>query len=471
MTDARAHRRPTRAVLFDDGKGELAPLTDLRASFEIRTGALTTWERQCTTLDVEPGSVCVPTALVEVAQDRWRVPVNRPPEPRADDPDGDEPVLLLNGRHTLPDAELVDSLPVGAALTERDATGSGASSAHGTSSIVVAKITLRDARALLSGGTPEMQQIDAPAGALIAKPWGWRRTRDACIAADLSILSTRLSPLDRPDGVAIVGGHSVYAHPSTQIFPSAVFDTSNGPVVLDENAVVRPQTLVQGPAYVGPGSTILDKALIKPQTAIGPVCKAAGEIGGTIFQGYANKGHDGHLGDSFVGAWCNLGAGTVNSNLLNTYAEVFAQATPGGRHERTGQTFLGCTLGDHVRTAIGTRIMTGAIIGTGTMWAAGAAVSGTLGPFGWHTDAGHGTHANIFRLAKFFEVANAAMARRGVKMSVADSRRITVLHETHTGVEAIAWPGKDRSHLEAAPGPTTGTSGASHRGPNRDSDA
>ncbi|MFT3685650.1 MAG: hypothetical protein QM783_12110 [Phycisphaerales bacterium] len=77
-----------------------------------------------------------------------------------------------------------------------------------------------------------------------------------------------------------------------------------------------------GPAYIGSHSTVIERTLVKAHSSIGPWCKVAGEVGGVVFQGFANKAHDGHLGDAFVGEWSNLGAGTTNSNLLNTYGEV-----------------------------------------------------------------------------------------------------------------------------------------------------
>jgi bifunctional N-acetylglucosamine-1-phosphate-uridyltransferase/glucosamine-1-phosphate-acetyltransferase GlmU-like protein len=155
---------------------------------------------------------------------------------------------------------------------------------------------------------------------------------------------------------------------------------------------------------------VLERATIRPNTVIGPYCKVAGEVSGVIFQGFSNKAHDGFLGDSWLGEWVNLGAGTTNSNLLNTYGEVIALGSPGGSYERTGEQFLGAIIGDHVKTAICTRIMTGAVIHTGAMLAQTAAVTGCVGPFAWCTDEG----VKQYRPAKFIEVAKAAMARRGV---------------------------------------------------------
>jgi acetyltransferase-like isoleucine patch superfamily enzyme len=181
---------------------------------------------------------------------------------------------------------------------------------------------------------------------------------------------------------------------------------------------------------VGPHSTVLERATIRQHTAIGPWCKVNGEVGGTIFQGYANKAHDGYLGDSWMGEWVNLGAGTTNSNLLNTYGEIVSRATPDGKNERTGENFLGAVIGDHVKTAICTRIMTGSVLHTGSMFATTAPVSGCVGAFTWATDdpdTGRPSH-RPYRLDKFGEVMRAAMARRKVEPSEAYLRRLAELH-------------------------------------------
>ncbi|MGE4198618.1 MAG: hypothetical protein AB7G11_16025, partial [Phycisphaerales bacterium] len=278
-----------------------------------------------------------------------------------------------------------------------------------------------------------LQRASTPAPALLSRPWHVKTFRDRCLAIDLEFFRDSPTQSDLP-GVHVITGPSRSTIPSATrprpvilptatVYPTATFDVEHGPVVIDEHATIRPHALIIGPAYIGPHSTVLDKAIIKPGTAIGPHCKVAGEIGGTIFQGFANKAHDGHLGDSFIGEWANLGAGTTNSNLLNTYGEVVARATPGGSNERTGEQFLGCIVGDHVKFAIGSRIMTGAVIHTGTMWAAGAAATGCVSPFSWVTDAG----SKSFRFDKFMEIARTAMARRKVTPTTSYETRLRSL--------------------------------------------
>ena len=148
-------------------------------------------------------------------------------------------------------------------------------------------------------------------------------------------------------------------------------------------------------------------------------------MGGTIFQGFSNKSHDGHLGDSWVGRWVNLGAGTTNSNLLNTYGEVTMRLEPDGPRLRTGMQFLGAIIGDHVKTAISTRLMTGTVLSTGAMIATTAPPPTTVPRFAWLTDEG----CRTYNIEKFIEVAKTMMARRHVQPSEAYVEALRTLHD------------------------------------------
>ncbi len=404
--------------IFDDAVPQLAPLTDLRPTFDIRTGALTTLERLAVMLDVPIASLQVPQRLAAVTAKRHSLPVNVPLA-------SDRPVLLVNGRCVLPPPGLLE-LPVGEGLVE-----------EGTGHLVAACMESNAAQLFLSTqGTPSLRTHTVPAPALLARPWHVRRFRDAALALDLRLLAETqphaLTSMQQPDparrydplpGTLHLGGDAVVA-PTARVFPGAVLDSEHGAIHVAEHAVVRPGAVLIGPCYVGPHSTVLERATIRPGTAIGPWCKVNGEVGGTIFQGYANKAHDGYLGDAYVGEWVNLGAGTTVSNLLNTYGEVITRATPTGSNERTGETFLGPVIGDHVKTAICTRIMTGSILHTGSMFATTAPVSGCVGPFTWATDEGQ----RLYRLDKFLEVARAAMARRKVEPSEPYVAALAALH-------------------------------------------
>ncbi len=370
--------------LIDDEKSlnDLSPLADLRASFDIRTGARTTLERLLAFLTPTSWSVSIGRAQIE--------PAMAGAEPGID-------ALHISGRCVLPPTEL-RTLGPGEALVERI-----------SGRWVAFRGSVSTAASLVQARWPaDVRPKEIEGRVLLTRPWHVRSLRDEAIARDLAEASAKIGVLTPTSGVVVVGEKGVYAGEAARVWPGAILDATAGAIVLGARSTVRPGAVVIGPASLGEGSSVLDRALVKGGTAVGPWCKMAGEIGGTIVQGFTNKAHDGHLGDSWVGEWVNLGAGTTNSNLLNTYGEVIARARPEGPNERTGETFLGAIIGDHVKTAIGTRLMTGCVAHTGAMVAMSAAVSGCVPPFAWWTDEGK----RAYRAGKFEEVVRAVMSRR-----------------------------------------------------------
>jgi len=409
----------TRVILFDDGKGRLAPLTDLRPSFDVRTGALTAVERWRCIRGEAPGLVVAAHRRASVTERHPGVAVNVPVG-------GDDGALVVNGRCAV-SPEGLEALGVGEGIRE-----------EGSGDLVAARLDAAAvARFVAAGGDDggEVAIVARPALALLSRPWHIRTFRDRSLGADLALIVSGAPACDAREMEFVFDAHGVIRREGSRIYPGAIIDAEGGPVVLDTDSVVRPGAVLIGPCYVGPHSTVLERATIRPNTAIGPWCKVNGEVGGVIFQGYANKAHDGFLGDSWVGEWVNLGAGTTGSNLLNTYGEVISRAAPDGLHERTGETFFGAVIGDHVKTAICTRLMTGAVLHTGSMFATTAPVSGCVAPFTWATDAG----SRLFRFDKFLEVARAAMARRKEAPSAAYTESLARLHRE----AAAAYHSKD----------------------------
>lgn len=425
---------PLPLILFDDDSPWLSPLNDLRPTFNVRTGAMTTMERWgamagsigAALLGVRPSSR-LGALTREVAGDRV---VDGAKLPAGD-------VLFVNARCVLPFAGLSAIAPNSAVVQP----GPGAS---GSTTVVAARFAGDLARAFFESltlpvGVATTMSTEAK---VLHRPWDVIRHRDACLDADLAHLTNpSIHPNPAPQrkhgaspastGVTFINESAIHVHESARISPGVILDAEGGPIVIDEGATVRHGTIIIGPASIGKHSTILERGLIKAHTAIGPVCKVTGEVGGTIFQGHANKGHDGHLGDSWVGEWANFGAGTTNSNLLNTYADVIATAmqrraaspedrSPGGpalpagivqpSRERTGIQYLGCIVGDHTKFAICTRIMTGSVFGTGCMVATTAAPPTCVPAFSWLTDE----RTQAYRFSKFLEVAKAVMARRKI---------------------------------------------------------
>ena len=164
-----------------------------------------------------------------------------------------------------------------------------------------------------------------------------------------------------PEGSVVLGDPADVIVMGAAVEPGVVFDVRQGAVVLEAGVEVRHGTRLEGPVFVGTNSKVLG-GFIRAST-FGPECRVHGEIATSAFLGYANKAHDGFVGHSVVGHWVNLGALTTTSNLKNTYGPV--RLVVGDRRIDTGRQYLGTLFGDHAKTAIGTMLGTGTVVGTG----------------------------------------------------------------------------------------------------------
>ena len=395
-------------VLLDDGRGHFGPLTDLRSTADLRSGMLTTGARLLHDVGLPLAALRVPEGLAGIVESNHPgVPVNRPPVGRGG-------FLVLNTR-------MLDGcrgpLP-GAHMAALDAHGD----------IRMAVVDHAAVSALLEGGTfPDAVATSVTDGPALAEAaWDVFTTAGDRIAGDLDRLGAGWgSPPDAsPVGPTVLGDHPVRIAATATFDPGVVMDARAGAIAIGANVHVGINAAIHGPCAVLESTRVADHAMLKANTVIGPHCRVGGEIGGTVFQGFANKSHHGHLGDSWVGAWANLGAGTVNSNLLNTYGDVAMRLSPDGPRLRSGRQFLGCVIGDHAKTAIGTRIMTGTSIGTGAMIATSTPPAATVPAFTWATDAG----TRCYRFDKFLAVARAVMARRQLELDDAAEARLRGLH-------------------------------------------
>lgn len=198
-------------------------------------------------------------------------------------------------------------------------------------------------------------------GRMIGYLWDLVALNGAQIRQDFDDEIAGLGSAAPPRGVTVVGpGERCLIDPTARIDPMVVIDTSGGPVVIDREAVVTAFTRIEGPCYVGP-QTQLFGAKVRAGTTLGPQCRVGGEVECSIIHGHSNKYHDGFLGHSYVGEWVNLGAATNNSDLRNDYGRVSVWAA--GRLVNTGQTKVGCFLGDHTKTGLGTLLNTGTTAG------------------------------------------------------------------------------------------------------------
>jgi UDP-N-acetylglucosamine diphosphorylase/glucosamine-1-phosphate N-acetyltransferase len=214
--------------------------------------------------------------------------------------------------------------------------------------------------------------------------------------------------------VHLLGDGPVSVGTGVRLAPGVVLDARDGPIRLDDDVDVHPFTRIAGPAYVGPGTKLFGGPFAS--VSIGPVCKVHGEMVDTVVLGYSNKAHDGFLGHAYLGLWVNLGALTTNSDLKNNYGPVRLW-TPGGQVD-TGQRKIGCFLGDHVKTAIGT------LLNTGTVLEAGSNIFGGMPPkyvppFSW------GEPDVVYGLDRFLATAETVMGRRDIDLTDGQRRLLS----------------------------------------------
>ncbi len=157
----------------------------------------------------------------------------------------------------------------------------------------------------------------------------------------------------------------VFVNGQADVGDFVITDTSSGPIVIEDGASIGPYTLLRGPIHIGRGCRILEHAAIKDEVALGHTTKIGGEVEAAVVEPFTNKQHHGFLGHSYLGSWINLGAGTCNSDLKNTYGKVNMEYST--EKMATGMQFLGCVMGDYSKTAINTGIFTGKVIGVCSM--------------------------------------------------------------------------------------------------------
>jgi UDP-N-acetylglucosamine diphosphorylase/glucosamine-1-phosphate N-acetyltransferase len=266
-------------------------------------------------------------------------------------------------------------------------------------------------------------------GHIVQFPWHLIDHNGVQIGRDLAgplrtvLDKTLLQPAAAP--LALLGPpERLLIEPSARIEPFVVADATRGPVVIDEGAVIASFTRLEGPCYIGPNSQVFG-AKIRAGTTLGPWCRIGGEVECSIVHGYSNKYHDGFLGHSYVGEWVNLGAGTHNSDLRIDYGPV--SVVIGRQSIATGKAKVGCFLGDHVKTGLGTLINTGSTVGAFVnLFPAGRLAPKFVPSFVNWT---HGELTDGFPLETLLATAQEMMQRRHCLLTDAHRRLYTFLLE------------------------------------------
>ncbi len=262
---------------------------------------------------------------------------------------------------------------------------------------------------------------------LINHRWELLSVNAAAISNDIELIKESIAYQKIPKDVIVIGPKdSIYLEEGA-ILSSCTLNSKEGPIYISKGAEVMEGALIRGPFALCENAVVKMGAKIYGASTIGPFCKVGGELSNVIFQSYSNKGHDGFLGNSYIGEWCNLGADTNVSNLKNNYDSVRSYCYEKKEEVNTGLQFLGLFMGDHSKTGINSMFNTGAVVGVScNLYGAGFFPKHTLS-FSW----GEPNALEPFRIEKSLEYANKMMERRSEKLSAEEENILVHLKDVY----------------------------------------
>lgn len=402
-----------RVCLIEDRVEFFEPLSLTRPVFDLRCGLAPLGERLWRYLGAtSPGAVIRPHLVELYRQQHSGLAVN--------DVDwlAEGPVALVNGLWLPPDghADLGTEPHVGFVGNDLAYVWAGREQA--------VQFKGETFEALLTGWKKTLP-ARAVGGHIIQFPWDLIDHNSTQIGRDLVEPRRTFLKSSAALPLALLGpADRLHVEPTARIEPFVVADATRGPVVIDEGAVIASFTRLEGPCHIGPNTQVFG-AKIRTGTSLGPNCRIGGEVECSIVHGHSNKYHDGFLGHSYIGEWVNLAAGTNNSDLRNDYGPVSVVLQR--QSIATGRTKVGCFLGDHVKTGLGTQINTGASVGIfSNLFPSGSLAPKYVPSF---VNYSHGNLDEGFPLETLLATAQEMMRRRGCQLSDAHRRLYTFLLE------------------------------------------
>lgn len=248
----------------------------------------------------------------------------------------------------------------------------------------------------------------------------------AQIEADFHLLTRNRTPEKITDPhTAVYGEGRVFTGRNVQV-RAAIINAEAGPVYIDDEAIIQEGAIIIGPAAIGKNAMVAFGAKIRSNTTVGPYCRVGGEVGNSVFHAYSNKAHDGFLGNSYIGEWCNLGANTNNSNLKNNYKPVSLYSYALNGLYDTGEVFCGTFMGDYTKAGISTMFNTGTVAGVCSNVYGAGFQDKYIPSFTW---GGKAEGYVPYRFDKAVEVINATMARRSLALDSRDREILKYIAE------------------------------------------
>lgn len=378
----------TTIILFDDKRREhLLPLTFTRPVADIRIGILTIKEKWEQVMETSCGYLTVDYLSKKFTTGS-----------------AGSNILLINGG-VIPSSELanqIKNLELNSALTHK-----GAVIAARTGSIPALE-------AILPQLFTNCIEIEEPLFQ-VERPWDIFSKNGIALEKDFELITkgrksapiSKTNQVIRPERVFIEHGATVEC---------AILNASTGPIYIAKDAEIMEGSIVRGPFSLGEHSALKMGAKIYGPTTIGPHSKVGGEVNNSVIFGFSNKAHDGFLGNSVLGEWCNLGADTNNSNLKNNYAPVKLWDYSTERFANTGLQFCGLIMGDHSKCGINTMFNTGTVVGVSANIFGSGFPRNFIPSFSW--GGAHGFE--VYTMPKVLQTVKIVLSRRGLELEQVD---------------------------------------------------
>ena len=387
-------------ILFDDARrSNLLPLTFTRPVADIRIGILTIrekWERILQTK----------TSTLTEKYLRKKFPVVKAPDN-----------FLINGSVCPNDTliEEIHKLEANQALIRNDV-------------VIAMRLTESELERTGSKEAGEVSEVYTQVDFLeVANVWDIFSKNDAALRSDFDLITRGRKSQPTGPEVRIVASENVFVEEGAQI-GFAVLNASQGPIYIGRNSEIMEGSLIRGPFALCDHSVVKMGAKIYGPTTIGPYSKVGGEVNNSVIFGYSNKAHDGFLGNSVIGEWCNLGADTNTSNLKNTYDAIRLWNYPEQTFIDTGLQFCGLIMGDHSKSGINTMFNTGTVVGVSSNIFGGNFQRNFVSSFAWGGYAGFTT----YDFNKAIKVAEAVYKRRNLQLTEIDKEILNQIYNiTH----------------------------------------
>jgi UDP-N-acetylglucosamine diphosphorylase/glucosamine-1-phosphate N-acetyltransferase len=385
-------------ILFDPPETweNLLPLTFTRPVCEIRTGILTLKEKWDKLLQSRTSILTRP-----YLQTKFSLQI-------------EDDNVLINGS-VLPEDGLLNeirNLPAGTSL-------------YAGEIFVAVRLDRDEAAGFEMGKYRQGDRVTLSGSPLVINhPWDIFIMNGRVLESDFQLLTKNRVSVELSPTNTVLKPENVFVEGNVRI-EGAILNAETGPIYVGEHAEIMEGSKVRGPFALGEYATLKMGAKIYGPTTIGPYSIAGGEIKNSVILGYSNKVHDGYLGNSVLGEWCNLGADSNNSNLKNNYAEVRLWSYREEKIVGTGLQFCGLVMGDHSKCGINTMFNTGTVVGVNANIYGAGFPPNFVPSFSWGGAAGFTT----YQQDKAFEVAAEVMKRRDREFNQTEMDILTTVFE------------------------------------------